>query len=97
MATKKPMVTFNKERFFRSMGYEPFEGQLEIHRSKASRRPSFFTTRGSTSSTRSYVVNRRAQVSHSRRRRMTSPAVPARESVTLLSRWPQNGHFKVGL
>ena len=39
-------------------------------RSNTSRRPSFFTIIGSISSTRSYVVKRRLQCSHSRRRRI---------------------------
>src|ERR1017187_2802049 len=62
-------------------------------RSNGSRTPSFFTTIGSTSSTRSRLVKRRPQPSHSRRRRITSPAADTRESMTLLSSWEQNGHL----
>src|SRR6476659_4245127 len=64
-----------------------------FRRSNDSRRPSFFTTIGRLSSTRSYVVYRRLQERHSRRRRMTWPSLAIRESTTLSSRSSQKGHF----
>src|SRR5256886_6336555 len=45
------------------------------------------------SSMRSYEVNRLSQRRHSRRRRMASPSRDSRESTTLSSMKPQNGHF----
>src|SRR3970282_1157772 len=62
-------------------------------RSKGSRRPSFFTTMSWTSSMRSYVVNRRLQFRHSRRRRIAAPSRASRESTTFSSTCPQKGHF----
>src|SRR5689334_5959331 len=62
-------------------------------RSKRSRLPSFLITMYGISSMRSYVVKRRSHFRHSRRRRIVSPARPSRESITLSSRCPQNGHF----
>src|SRR6185369_3296327 len=64
-------------------------------RSNGSRRPSFLQTCGSISSTRSWVVKRLVHSSHSRRRRMAVPPLSGRESITLLSGLPQNGHFMV--
>src|SRR3990172_10447696 len=62
-------------------------------RSKGSRRPSFFTTMSWTSSMRSYVVNRRLQLRHSRRRRIAAPSRASRESTTFSSTCPQKGNF----
>src|SRR3989304_2269025 len=62
-------------------------------RSKGSRRPSFFTTMSWTSSMRSYVVNRRLQFRHSRRRRIAAPSRASRESTTFSSTCPPKGHF----
>src|SRR3972149_3924765 len=62
-------------------------------RSKGSRRPSFFTTMSWTSSMRSYVVNRRLQFRHSRRRRIAAPSRASRESTTFSSPCPHKGHF----
>ncbi len=47
------------------------------------------------SSSRSYVVNRRPQARHSRRRRIAAPSSPARESTTLSSFSRQNGQRTV--
>jgi len=41
----------------------------------------------------SYVVNRFWQLRHSRRRRIVAPSSAGRESTTLLSEYPQKGHF----
>src|SRR5262249_5543606 len=54
---------------------------------------SFFMTIYGISSIRSYVVKRRSHFRHSRRRRIVSPVRPSRESITLSSVCPQNGHF----
>src|SRR5436309_16119759 len=48
------------------------------------------------SSMRSYDVKRRPQDRHSRRRRMTRPSLPSRESTTLSSMCAQKGHFMAG-
>src|SRR5690606_15479973 len=56
-----------------------------------SRRPSFLTTVSVTDSTRSYVVKRRWQDTHSRRRRIESPPLSSRLSMTRESRVRQNG------
>src|SRR5256885_13783760 len=66
---------------------------MTLLRSKASRRPSFLITMYGISSIRSYVVKRRSHFKHSRRRRIVSPVRPSRESITLSSVCPQNGHF----
>src|SRR5437588_12950183 len=69
---------------------------MTLLRSKASRRPSFLITMYGISSIRSYEVKRRSHFRHSRRRRIASPSRDSRESTTLSSRKPQNGHF-IGL
>ena len=51
-------------------------------RLKGSRRSSRLTIFGSTSSTRSRVVKRRPHSTHSRRRRISAPSRPRRESIT---------------
>ena len=48
---------------------------------------------GAGASMRSYVVNRLLQCRHSRRRRIASPVSESRESTTLESAVPQNGHL----
>ena len=55
--------------------------------------PSRLTSMSGMRSTVSYVVNRLKHLRHSRRRRMLVPSSVGRESTTLLSSWPQNGHF----
>src|SRR6185436_8888892 len=66
---------------------------MTLLRSKVSRRPSFLITMWGISSMRSYEVKRRSHFRHSRRRRMASPSRDSRESTTLSSTNPQNGHF----
>src|SRR5437588_11070009 len=66
---------------------------MSLLRSKASRRPSFLITMYGISSMRSYEVKRRSHFRHSRRRRIASPSLDSRESTTLSSIKPQNGHF----
>ena len=56
--------------------------------------PSFFTTFSGDSSIFSYVVKRRSQLRHLRRRRMTNCWL-ARESITLVSSCRQNGHIMI--
>src|SRR4051812_38437192 len=68
-----------------------FSPDSSFSRSNASRRPSFFTMSGVSSSTRSYVVKRRLHARHSRRRRITAPSCDSRESITLFSGSWQNG------
>src|SRR5690348_16601216 len=64
---------------------------LSLCSSNGSRLPALLTTRGITSSAVSNVVKRSAQRRHSRRRRIWLPSVTRRESVTLVSLWPQKG------
>src|SRR5437016_10754847 len=70
---------------------------ITLLRSKVSRRPSFLITMYGISSIRSYEVKRRSHFKHSRRRRIASPSRDSRESTTLSSRKPQNGHFMIHL
>src|SRR3954468_9160431 len=67
--------------------------RLIFSRSKGTREPSFLMTLIVVSSGRSYVVNRRLQLLHSRRRRIASPSWLERESITLSLSTRQNGHF----
>ena len=75
-------------RFFtaRSMPASSFS------RSNGSLTPERFTTMTGSSSSRSYVVYRRPQARHSRRRRIATPSSAGRESTTLSSTSRQNGH-----
>ena len=50
-------------------------------------------TSGMTSSAVSKVVNRSPQDRHSRRRRIWRPSAASRESLTLVSTWPQKGQY----
>ena len=59
--------------------------------SKASRPRSPLITIGMSSSAASKVVKRSPHFRHSRRRRICRPSPARRESVTLVSTWPQNG------
>src|SRR5450755_982137 len=59
--------------------------------SNGSRVPSLLITRGISSSAVSKVVKRSPQLRHSRRRRICPPSAASRESVTLVSTWPQKG------
>ena len=52
---------------------------------------SVLTTRGMTSSAVSKVVNRSLQSRHCRRLRICRPSPARRESMTLVSSWPQKG------
>src|SRR5450432_2097239 len=62
-----------------------------LRSSKGSRLPSLLITRGISSSAVSKVVKRSPQLRHSRRRRICPPSAASRESVTLVSTWPQKG------
>ena len=64
---------------------------VSLRSSNGSRLPSLFTTRGISSSAVSKVVKRSPQLRHSRRRRIWRPSAASRESVTLVSMWPQKG------
>src|ERR1700722_7558967 len=62
-----------------------------LRSSNGSRLPSLLMTRGISSSAVSKVVKRSPQLRHSRRRRICPPSAASRESVTLVSTWPQKG------
>src|ERR1700722_5185631 len=59
--------------------------------SKGSRVRSPLTTVGKSNSAASNVVNRSVHARHSRRLRICRPSPARRESITLVSVWPQNG------
>src|SRR5882762_2791518 len=68
---------------------------ITLFRSKVSRVWSFLVTMYGIWSIRSYEVKRRSHFKHSRRLRIESPSRDSRESTTLSSIKPQNGHFIV--
>src|ERR1700719_5133217 len=59
--------------------------------SNGPRRRSPLTTVGSNNAAASNVVNRSVHPRHSRRLRICRPSPARRESITLVSVWPQNG------
>ena len=61
--------------------------------SNGSRLSSLLITSGITSSAVSKVVKRSPQERHSRRRRICRPSAASRESLTLVSTWPQKGQY----
>src|SRR3954470_23238651 len=67
--------------------------RLIFSRSKGTREPSFLMTLIVVSSVRSYVVNRRLQLTHGRRRRIARPSWLDRESITRSLSMRQKGHF----
>src|SRR3954447_25220109 len=67
--------------------------RLIFSRSNGTREPSFLMTLIVVSSGRSYVVKRRPQLTHSRRRRIASPSWLERESITRSLSRRQKGHF----
>src|SRR3954465_13317128 len=67
--------------------------RLIFSRSNGTREPSFLITLIVVSSGRSYVVKRRLQLRHSRRRRIARPSWLERESITRSLSRRQKGHF----
>src|SRR5882757_1852439 len=65
--------------------------RASLSRSNGTRRPLRLITVSSRNCTRSKVVNRKLQVRHTRRRRMTAESSVGRESFTCVSRLPQLG------
>src|ERR1700679_1682185 len=66
-------------------------GRFDRFPSKGSRLRSPLTTVGRSNSAVSNVVNRSVHARHSRRLRICRPSPARRESITLVSVWPQNG------